>query len=66
MFYSAPLLLLLFSLLQLEVEFFVALERLQVDSVPISIASSDSETKRGGEVNPETFPELASDRSDGH
>jgi len=44
----------------------MALERLQVDSVPISIASSDSEAKGGGEVNPETFPELSSDRSDGH
>jgi len=59
----------LFSLLglfQLVVEFFVFLEALEVNAIPISVSGSDAETERGGEVDPETFPELSGDGSDGH
>jgi len=53
-------------LLQSVVEFFVFLEALEMKTVPISIPGTDTEAKRGGEVNPETFPELSGDWSDGH
>ena len=33
---------------------------------PISVSGTDAETKRGGEVHPETFPEFSGNGSDGH
>lgn len=35
-------------------------------NAPERIASTDSQPKRGADVEPEAFPELAGDRGDGH
>jgi len=59
-------LLSLLGLLELVVEFFLFLEALEVNSVPIGVSGTDAEAERGGEVDPETLPEFSGDRSDGH
>jgi len=59
-------LLSLLGLLKLVVEFFLFLEALEVNPIPIGVPGTNAEAKRGGEVDPETFPEFSGDGSDGH
>jgi len=59
-------LLSLLGLLEPVVEFFMFLEALQVNTVPISVPGTNPQAESGGEVDPEAFPEFSSDGSEGH
>ena len=41
-------------------------EKSHKQNSPVRVASGDTEAEGGGEVKPETLPELSSDRCDGH
>jgi len=59
-------LLSLLGLFEPVVEFFMFLEALEVNTVPIGVSGTNSKAKGGGEVKPEAFPEFSGNGGDGH